>query len=875
MHPLNKHKAINEVTKRKDVLPLEKIHWKNRLRQERIQRNWRQADLAEQLGTSPVTIQRWEKGSQTPGPYFRLKLSLLFSKSEEDLGFVEPPPEQLPIMQDMQEESVPEELPVGERVPWNAPYPRNPHFTGREDLLAILHQRLSAAEQSAGFLQLYALYGLGGIGKTQLALEYVHRYYQEYSSAFWITAEQVESITTGLLRIAEDLQLPELRAADQQEVVAAVQRWLATHRRWLLILDNLEDVQTLQNCLPWLQQGVTLVTTRRPILGTVVQNIELLPLSEEEGLLFLLRRVRLLASGATSDQLAFFARNSPGEYTVARELVVAMGGLPLALDQAGAYVEETPCRLAEYLALYRTRRAALLGRRGGGFIDHPTSVATTFSLSFKKVEQASNVAANLLRWCAFLDPESIAEEIFLLQTEVEDGCAIATDAFVWHEALREAAAYSLLKRNVQEQTLSLHRLVQAVLREEMSQEQQEQWQRRSIKRLNALFPTEASQQIWPQCERLLPHILICAATIPDHVMDPDWADLLRKAADYLRERGRYEQAAALFRRALHINEQILGFEHPQVALSLNKLANTLFDQGKYSEAKPLYQCALRIWEQALGVEHPDVARALNNLALLSCKQGQYTEAEPLSQRALSIWEQNLGPEHSMVGYSLNVLGNIAFELGKYVEAESLCLRTLRIWEQTLGSEHSMVGYSLHNLAEVYMACERYAEAEWLHRRILRIWEQTMGPEHPDIAFPLEGLANLSRLRGEHQQAELLYQRACTLREQALGVEHPDVARSLNGLATLYCEQGQYEQAESLSRRALAIQEKHLYPQHPETAKTLAALARLYRQQGNREQARAFLQRACTILEQRLGRAHPETRRAFCDYLAIVPDDPFI
>src|SRR5215467_9257270 len=448
---------------------------------------------------------------------------------------------------------------------WLVPLARNPFFTGREEILEALHTRLHV-EQVVALTQSYALRGLGGIGKTQIALEYAYRHALEYSAIFWIDAETIEHVMSSLLHIAGLLLLPERQEADQQRIVAAVQRWLSTHSRWLLIWDNVEDLELLQRLLPPTRQGATLITTRHQALGTLARGMDLVPMEREEGMLFVLRRAKVLEPEATSEQMHRFAVSMPAEHAAAEKLVEAMGGVPLALDQAGAYIEETGCGVSTYLQRYEEQHARLLDRRGvlGG--DHPHSVTATFLLASKRIEREQSAAADLLHVCVLLHAEAIPEELFVAGAEYlgPELASLATDPCQLDQAIAVLRSLSLVQRQPETRTLSMHRLLQAVLREQMSEPEQAGWLRRVITALNAVFP-DVTHEAWGRCERLLPHVLTVATAIPDCAGDRELAEALQKAADYLSDRARYEQAEPLYQRALCIEKRVWGPAHPRTA----------------------------------------------------------------------------------------------------------------------------------------------------------------------------------------------------------------------------------------------------------------------------------------------------------------------
>ena len=613
--------------------------------------------------------------------------------------------------------------------PWNVPIPPNPFFTGRKKVLADVEEELHTGGQ-------VALTGMGGVGKTQIAAHFAHEHRGEYSAVLWASAASQETLVSGFAAIASLLDLPAKDEKDQALAVAAVKRWLEANGGWLLILDNASDLATARGFIPRAAKGHVLLTTQAQATGAI-QAIEVLGMLPEDGALLILRRAKVIKAGARLN--AAVRRSAP---RISREL----GGLPLALDQAGAYIEETRCGLASYLDLYGRRRAELLKRRGGFSPPHPESVATTFALSFERVATVSPAAADLLRLCAFLHPDGIPEEIF------NKGAAelgpnlgpIARDPLKLNAAFAEILRYSLLRRDADAKTLGIHRLVQEVIQDGLTKKEKRQWAERAVRAVNRTFPPVEFAN-WAQCERLVPQALACATLIETCGFDFEAAArLLNEAGCYLRGRARSSDAEPLYQRALTIYERAVGPEHPHMAASLNNLAGLFRAKGRYAQAEPLYQRALAIREKVLGPEHPDVATSLNNLAGLYGAQSKDAQAEPLCQRALAIQVKVLGPDHPSVATSLNNLAELYRAQGKYAQAKPLCQRALAIDEKALGPDHPNVATSLNNLALLYHNQGKYAQAEPLYQRALAIAERALGRHHPEVATVLENYAGLLR-----------------------------------------------------------------------------------------------------------------------------------
>ncbi len=833
----------------------------SRLRQERERRAWTQSDVAERIGTTQINISRWETGITFPGPYYRQRLGELFGKSLQELSL---------IPESSEEHNEPASTFSGtpDSIPplptWNVPYRRNPFFTGREEILAHLYTALRSSK-AAALTQTHAISGLGGIGKTQIAVEYAYRYRNHYQAIFWINASTRDALNADFVMLAALLGLPEQYEQDQDIVTRAVKRWLTTHTRWLLILDNVDNLEMIVDFLPVHGTGDVLLTTRLQALGTVAQSIEVEKMGQDEGVTFLLRRTKVIVPGASLDQAA---KESQARAT---EIFFALDGLPLALDQAGAYIEETRCGLSQYLDLYGTRRKELLLRRGRLPVDHPEPVAATWSLSFQQVEQESLAAADLLRLLAFLYPEAIPEEI-IITGAVELGPtlhSIASDPLKVNEAIELLLRYSLIRRTPEVKSLSIHRLVQAVLKDGMNKDTQRLWAERTIRAVNRAFP-DVELQTWERCQRCLPHAYICATYIEEHGLAfPEAARLFNEAATYLVEYGRYQQAESLLLTTLAVRQQILEANHPDTARTLNDLGELYLNQGKYQEAETLLQEALAIRQQALGEAHPDVAQTLHNLANLYRAQGAYVKAEPFYLQALHIRETTVGIDSSLVARSYYSLAKLYHSLEKHQEAEKLCKQALHIQEQRLGSNHPRIASTLNMLAKIYQGQHKLDQAKEMNLRALWIRENTSGADHPHVATIANSLVEIYHAEGRYREAEPLIARSLRIHEQSLGLEHPFMAYSLSNLAENCFLQGDYVQAESHYKKALAIREQHLGYDHPRTASTYDNLARLYAVLGRYEEAELLYRKALIIRERTLGPEHPVVASTLEGYAIVL------
>lgn len=594
-------------------------------------KGWTQEDAAAHLGVVRHTYSDWKTGKRLPSPEKLKHIAATFKLSQAD------------------EEALYRAAAHESPKIHNLPFPRNPLFTGREAELGQLTQYLQESG-SVALTQPVSISGLGGIGKTQLALEYAYSCYRTemYRAVLWVSAADKTALETDYVKLAHKLELPDLNDREPYRSVQAVKDWLERHTNWLLIMDNADDLELTRSFFPEAHQGHILLTTRSQFGGKIgARQLEIDKMELEEGLVFLLRRTRKLEGDANPDTLAADIREP------AHQLVELLDRHPLALDQAGAYIEETGESFAIYINLYNKHLRLFLGNYGEDesepskrpeYSHHPETVVVTFELCFEMARKRHPLATEILNFCAFLHPDNIPEELF----QHDDGFKVDTPAF--NRGIRALRRYSLIMRNVQKKTFSIHRLVQAVLIDDTLSDIQKQCRERVVRALNTVFPDDAEFKDWWQCRRLLPHVLAYATWTEDELTPAvEVAELFHKAHVYLYDLGEYSVAEKLMARALSIYEQHLGTEHPYTTRSLQLLSGLYHEQGKYEQAALMSRRALKIFEKH--AENPDTALPLLELIPLLYyhhNQGKLEQAEALYQRTLNIHVQQLGATNPLV-----------------------------------------------------------------------------------------------------------------------------------------------------------------------------------------------------------------------------------
>jgi tetratricopeptide (TPR) repeat protein len=728
---------------------------------------------------------------------------------------------------------------------WNISFNRNRNFTGRVQLLDGLRAALTSG-QPAALTQ--AIYGMGGVGKTQTAVEYAYRYAAEYEVVWWIRADESTTLSVDYAALASALGLPERDASEPSAIVGAVRRWLGQNGGWLLVFDNAQGLRDVSNYLPQGTTGHVIITSRNPNWRGEVSSLPVELPERKEAVDFLLKRTR---STKATDRRA------------ASKLAKALGDLPLALEQAGAYIEETACSIADYLALFQQHSLELLGRYPRTGNDKET-VATTWRVSFEQVKRESPEAQDLLSLCAFLAPDEIPLDDIMSKgiQHLPDSLAEAIkNPIAFREVVASLRRYSLVKVS-ERRLLSVHRLVQAVGRTRLEPEDMKTWAGIAVTLLSEAFQFDSKLGTWPACSSLLPHALAATEHAKAlHVAYEATGRLLTAVGKYSVGRAEFAKVKKALEQALVIDKKFHGANDPTVAEDADNLGFLLKDQGELKGAKEYFEQALDVNLKAYGSSHSKVAVSRNNLGIILKDLGDREGAKKQFERALRINLESYDPEHPEVAVNLNNLGYLLKDKGDIKRAREYFERALKINEIAYGPDHPSVATNLSNLGIIFKDLGDPERAQTYFERALKISEVSYPPNHPEIATNLNNLGYLMKDKGDVDRAREYFERVLGINETVYGIDHPNVASTLSNLGYLCKAGGDLEGARAYFERALAIDRAAYGPNRPEVAMILNQLGSVVQLQGDLKQARALYKRAVTIFSKVLGGDHPYTVEA--------------
>ena len=737
------------------------------------------------------------------------------------------------------------------------PFGRNRDFVGRQSqlnqLITILH-----TENTEEDCQRAALVGLGGAGKTQIALEFAFQI-QKLSpecSVFWVRASDATSFDGAYREIGQQLKIPDLDDKSDIKELIKGRLSLESSGKWIMIVDNADDFALLYNradesiethalheYLPFSPLGAILFTTRDREAATRYAGSNVIAIEEMDDA----ESRELFKKGLQNKRLVEDEDNT-------LKLLKLLVNLPLAIMQAVAYLNAKGITIAEYLRIYEESSDGVIKLLSKDFEDRrrypgmKNPIATTWLISFDQIRLRDPLAADYMAFISCINDQDIPRDLLPPAPQFEKTEAIGT-----------LKAFGFIRERLSGESYDMHRLVHIAMQSWLNlNDELIAWNERTLKRITDAFPwpEQENKAIWTM---YLPHAqcIITSTKFYRGLEESRWRILFNigECFDII---GKYVKAEEMHRQALLIKKKVLGTEHQSTLNSMDSLALMLDHQGKYTEAEEMHRQTLELREKVLGTEHPDTLDSMNNLALVLDHQGKYAEAEEMHRRELELCTKVRSAEHPSTLKSMDNLALVLGNQGKYTEAEKMHRQTLELREKVLGTEHPDTLDSLNNLANVLDSQGKYAEAEEMHRRELELCTKVRSAEHPSTLTSMNNLAIVVKNQGKYAEAEEMHRQTLELKKKVLGAEHPYALDSMNNLANVLVNQGKYIEAEEIHRQTLELRKKVLGAEHPYALDSMNNLANVLDNQGKYIEAEEIHRQTLELREKVLGAEHPST-----------------
>ncbi|KIN08972.1 hypothetical protein OIDMADRAFT_108651, partial [Oidiodendron maius Zn] len=767
------------------------------------------------------------------------------------------------------------------------PFLRDPDYVDRDGLLERVSTKCSIPASRT------ALVGLGGVGKSQVAIEFSYHVRDQSPDTwvFWVHATNATRIEQSYREIADRVKIPS-RKDSEANIYNLVHSWLSdqSKRRWFLILDNLDDYRVLNEVrptgqdrqesalsrplltyLPQSENGSILVTTRSTeVAERFVERsaiIKVQPMDEAHAIALFEKK---LGKQSNSKDVA--------------ELAGALEFMPLAIVQAAAYISQRAPRssVQQYLEEFRKsdrKKTSLLNHEAGHLRrdwEAKNSIITTWQISFDHVCQVRASAADLLSLMSFFDRQGIPETLIRCrdlqqkhrklggsdvdnEEENDHNTSESTDDDEFEEDILTLRSYSFISANADQITFEMHRLVQLATQLWLvSHARLERWKRQFINNLNFAFPI-GNYENWERCQSLFPHAKSAIAQRPGEADSlREWASLLHKAAWYALERGNMNDAEKMSEHAMKAREKIFGRDQKGTLASMAILTSTYRNQGRWDEAEKLEVEVIEMSKSRLGADHPSTLANMANLASTYRTQGRWDEAEKLEVELLETCKTNLGADHLDTLTSMNNLAATYWNQGRWDEAEKLQVEVIETRKTKLGADHPDTVDSIGNLAATYRNQGRWDEAEKLEVEVIETRKTKLGADHPDTVASIGNLASTYSNQGRWDEAEKLEVEVMETRKTNLGADHPDTLTSMNNLAATYWNQGRWDEAEKLQVEVIETRKTKLGADHPDTLGSIGNLVATYWNQGRWDEAEKLQVEVMETRKTRLGAHHPHT-----------------
>lgn len=661
------------------------------------------------------------------------------------------------------------------------PYERNCYFTGRSSQFECVRRKLS---QAVNDHHRVAVYGLGGVGKTQFVLEYLYRFRGDYEFCFWISGIDRTSLLSGLMEIGERLGFKPSRAdITTEEKALELVQWLPLVSRWILVIDNVDNINIFDSLRPTgtLHSHILITTRSANFRGLPAQVFEMPVLSADEAKDMLLCRADVDFSQETSKE--------------AEEIVKELGYLPLAIEQAAGYIRESCCSILVFREIYRSHQQTLLSRcpRGSKFA-YSESIATTWLLSLQKLQKEGPNATKLLTLFAFLNPDEILIEFLQsgsagldepLKSLIMNNCAL-------NELLTSLADFSLIRRYQGGKSIAMHRLVQTVMKDGLSSEERAVWRRRSLELSMQAFP-------WPRQKDIAVHrryrsqVMLCI-TGSDVEQSESATELMARMSWYLDCEAQYSEAVLFAEQTIKQYKKILGTKNPKVFVSMDRLAWTYMKQGRLSEATDLFQAALAGLRRSYGKDDKNTLACQRNLGRALMKQGKIADGMAFLEEACVIQRKVDGEGNPRTQATMRKLATAYLQQGQFEKAIELLEA---VYRHVINDPRGICQGVRRELGWAYCQQERISDGIAL-LEIANAWQtSSLGPGHPNTLLTSLYLGWAYLQQDRERDGITMLEETRLKHEMQLGEEHEDTLRSIRFLVRAYKQQGRLDESTSL------------------------------------------------------------------------------
>ncbi|QYX80359.1 FxSxx-COOH system tetratricopeptide repeat protein [Streptomyces akebiae] len=765
---------------------------------------------------------------------------------------------------------------------WDAPQ-RNTTFTGRSVILDQLREQLRGGI-SVVLPRPQALFGLGGVGKTQVALEYVHRFMADYDLVWWVSAEHIDNVVASLAELGARIGAPggDDMALACQETVRMLARGVPT-KRWLLVFDNADNPEELTRFFPTGGGGHILITSRNQAWAQQGASLPVDVFLRQESV----EHLSLRAPGLSPEE--------------ADRVAEAVGDLPLAVEQAAAWLAETATPVEEYLSELAEQTTQVLDLNQPP--DYPTTVAATWNISIARLRERSPASVRLLQLCAFMAPEPISSRL-LYSKEMRDELRKVDPAFqeslMVGRAVSEIARLALAKVDQVSNSVQIHRLVQAVIRSQLTEEEQRHARHVVHTVLAGARPDDDeptdNPEDWPRFEVIWPHLRAsdirnCTESEPRRLLIDRvrymWKrgdfpgaqrladDLLThwkpalgenhrqylylrcQLANVLRSQGRYVEAEEIDRDLLDRQRRVLGPSDAHTYITTSSLASDYAALGEYGKAEKLAREAREGFSRTFYPSHPRTLSAANNLALALRMVGRYDDARDIDQDTYHRRRDVLGPDHPYTLSSASSLGRDLREVGHYTESVTLLSGAYEAHKRVLGKDFPGTLSCAKSLAVSLRRAGEFKDAHRLTQATRDQYHAQYDAHTPDsLACDLNLAADLYAA-DKREEARRIALEALAEYRKVPGEEHPYTQAALNNLGVYHWACGDAEEAETVFLRVMLRMVEVLGDQHPHTLFCRTNYANVLAEQGRAEEAWVLEEPSREALKEVLGAHHPE------------------